>query len=255
MDNLFELRNFDFSFGKQVLFKNLNLSIPKTNIVAIMGPSGCGKSSFLSVLNKIFELDSNVNVDGEVIYKDTNILSDKVTGTHIRKEVGMIFQQPTCFPVSIYKNISIVLEESGYRDKKAIENRVEELLRKVHLWGDVKDRLHQLALKLSGGQQQRLCIARSLAADPKVLLMDEPCSALDPVTTSGIEELIKELSETKQIILVTHNIAQARRIADHGILFWNDGQEAGVLASESIKNMLDNPCCETTRKYFSGELG
>lgn len=255
MENLFELRDFSFQYGPKKLFENMNLDIPNKNIVAIMGPSGCGKSSFLSVLNRICELDSSVKMLGKVSYKNRCLVSEEISGKELRKEVGMIFQQANCFPVSIYKNISLVLEESNFGDKNEVEEKVEELLKKVYLWDDVKDRLHQSALSLSGGQQQRLCIARSLACDPKVLLMDEPCSALDPVTTAGIEELIRELAKTKKVILVTHNIAQARRLADHGILFWNDGKKAFVLSSESMEKMIDTPCCETTRKYFAGELG
>jgi phosphate transport system ATP-binding protein len=255
MAAIFQLENLHLNYPSKSLFQGINLSIPDERIISIMGPSGCGKSSFLSLLNRVFELDPSIKVSGKIIFEGQNILDSKYPVSDLRKKIGMIFQTPSCFPVSIAKNIEIVLEEQGIKKKEQKQEKTKELLQKVYLWDDVKDRLNKPATKLSGGQQQRLCIARCLAREPELLLMDEPCSALDPVTSAGIEALIKDLSKEKRVILVTHNIAQAKRLATHGILFWNDGTKAFVLESGNMQEMVDKPCCETTRRYFHGELG
>lgn len=255
MAAVFQFEDLHLNYPSKALFQGINLTIPDERIISIMGPSGCGKSSFLSLLNRVYELDPSVEVRGKILFEGKNILDKKYSVSELRKKVGMIFQTPSCFPVSIAKNIEIVLEEQGIKKKSDKQERLQELLKKVYLWDDVKDRLDKPAKNLSGGQQQRLCIARCLAREPELLLMDEPCSALDPVTSSGIEALIQDLSKEKRIILVTHNIAQAKRLASHGILFWNDGNKAYVLESGNMQEMVDKPCCDTTRKYFHGELG
>ncbi|MFK8137795.1 MAG: phosphate ABC transporter ATP-binding protein [Bdellovibrionales bacterium] len=255
MKALFKIDNLNFSYGSDLIFDHLNLEFPETGITALMGPSGCGKSTLLSCLNRIYELIPSARVSGNIYFRGDSVLEPCCTARQLRNSVSMIFQKPSCFPVSIFKNLDLVLREFGVKSASLRREKIEEVLKRVHLWDEVKDRLHKNATALSGGQMQRLCIARSLCTSATVILMDEPCSALDPLATSKIEKLIKELSAHTKIIMVTHNMQQAMRIADHAILLWKEEGPAYVLESGSLQKMQVSPEKEITRNYFSGHVG
>jgi phosphate transport system ATP-binding protein len=214
-----ELKNICISYGKQRIVDGISLNIMNNTVTAIIGPSGCGKSSFLCCINKLTDLIPGCSVTGDIQFQwDKHIYSKKAT--LLRKHVGMLFQKPNPFPFSIWKNLEFPLREHGITDKYELAVRIEKALSDVGLWSEVKDRLKESALSLSGGQQQRLCLARALVLEPSVLLMDEPCSALDPIATKKIEELTRTLSKRMTIIMVTHNLSQAKRVADYVALFW-----------------------------------
>lgn len=214
-----EAKNVNFFYGEFQALKNINLQVEKNNVVAFIGPSGCGKSTFLRLLNRMNDLIDGVRLEGEILFEGKDIYRKDVKVDELRKKVGMVFQKPNPFPKSIFENVAYGLRVNGIKDKTYIENRVEQSLRGAALWDEVKDKLKKSAFALSGGQQQRLCIARAMAMAPSVLLMDEPASALDPISTAKIEELIHELKEQYTIIIVTHNMQQASRISDKNRLF------------------------------------
>ena len=244
-------RNLNFFYGKhQALFDN-NLDIYANQITAVIGPSGCGKSTHLRIYNRIFELHRNQKATGEVLLDGENILAPDVDLLRLRHRVGMIFQKPTPFPMSIADNVAYPLRLHYKLSRSEIDDRVEEALRGASLWDEVKDKLKSSGLALSGGQQQRLCIARALAADPEVLLMDEPTSAIDPVATLRIEELVLELKKKYTIVIVTHNMQQALRISDQTAFFLlGDLVEYG-----STEQMFSQPKDKRTEDYITGRFG
>lgn len=244
-------RNLNFYYGDhQALFEN-NLDIPEHEITAVIGPSGCGKSTHLRIYNRIFELYRNHRATGEVLLDGENILLPSVDVLKLRQKVGMIFQKPTPFPMSIFDNVAYPLRLHYDLSKSEVEGRVEEALRGACIWDEVKDKLKKSGLALSGGQQQRLCMARAIAAEPEVLLMDEPTSAIDPVATLKIEELVMELKQRFTIVIVTHNMQQASRISDRTAFFYK-GQIIEVGDTEQI---FTAPRNRRTEEYITGRFG
>ena len=242
--------NFYYSTTSQALFEN-NLDIPVNKITAIIGPSGCGKSTHLRVLNRIFELYRGQRATGEVLIDGKNILDSDIDLLKLRRRVGMIFQKPTPFPMSIYDNVAYPLQ-LHYKLKRAeIAERVEQALIGASIWDEVKDKLKESGMALSGGQQQRLCIARAIAAEPEILLMDEPTSAIDPVATLKIEELVLELKKRFTIIIVTHNMQQASRISDRTAFFYK-GQ---IIEDGATSEIFTNPRNKKTEQYITGRFG
>ena len=244
-------RNLNFHYGKhQALFDN-NLDIYANQITAVIGPSGCGKSTHLRIYNRIFELDRNQKATGEVRLDGKNILAPDVDLLKLRHRVGMIFQKPTPFPMSIADNVAYPLKLHYKLSRSEIDDRIEEALRGASLWDEVKDKLKSSGLALSGGQQQRLCIARALAAEPEVLLMDEPTSAIDPVATLRIEELILELKKKFTIVIVTHNMQQAARISDRTAFFY----KGRIVEVDDTTRIFTNPSNKQTEDYITGRFG
>ena len=249
MDNILEIKNLQVYLDKKSILKEVNLSIKKGKITAIIGPSGCGKSTLLKTINRIIEEEKNSQVQGSILLKGTDIKS--INKEQLRKNIGSVFQMPAPFPFSIYKNMVYALKYYGVKDKKTLNNIVEEKLKMVGLYEEVKDDLNTSALKLSGGQQQRLCIARTLTVEPEIILMDEPCSALDLNNTIKIEETLKKLCDNYTIVIVTHNLAQARRIADY-TAFMLDGQIEEYAETETL---FTNHVKESTGEYIGGLFG
>ena len=231
--------------------KNLNIDIPEKSITALIGPSGCGKSTFLKTINRMNALIFGVKITGSVEYNGTNIFDSSVDVNELRREIGMVFQKPNPFPMSIYDNIAYGPRTHGIKSKAKLDDIVEKSLRGAAIWNEVKDRLKKSALGLSGGQQQRLCIARALAVEPKVLLMDEPTSALDPISTSKIEELANELKKCYTIIIVTHNMQQAVRISDNTAFFLL----GDLVEYSSTEKMFSSPQDKRTEDYITGRFG
>ena len=217
--NVFEIKDLNLYYGDNHALKDFNLSIMRNKVTALIGPSGCGKSTFLRCLNRMNDLIDNVTIDGEVNFNNQNIYAHDMDVVELRTQVGMVFQNPNPFPMSIYDNVAYGLRCQGIKGKKTLDEVVETSLKKAAIWDEVHDRLNSNALKLSGGQQQRLCIARAIALQPDVILMDEPTSALDPIATAKIEELISELKEDYSIVIVTHSMQQAARISDFTSFF------------------------------------
>lgn len=247
-----ETKNLKAGFSNLLVLKGINLQIPDRNITAIMGPSGCGKTTLIRCLNRLHELTPGAKVEGEVILDGLNIYSPKVDPVAIRRRVGMVFQKPNPFPtMSIYDNVVAGLKLNGVRNRKTLDIAAERSLRMAFLWDEVKDDLKKPGTALSGGQQQRLCIARALAVEPEVILMDEPCSALDPVATSKIEELIVSLKDNYTVVIVTHNMQQAARVSDFtAFIYLGELVEYG-----NTKNVFENPTNELTEKYITGKFG
>lgn len=239
-------------FGKVQVLKGINLSFPENKVTAIMGPSGCGKTTLIRCLNRIHELTPNAKVEGEVLLDGVNIYSPQVDPVAIRRRIGMVFQKANPFPtMSIYDNAVAGLKLAGVRNKETLNSMAEKSLRMAFLWDEVKDDLKKTGTNLSGGQQQRLCIARALAVEPEVILMDEPCSALDPIATAKIEESIVELKKEFTIIIVTHNMQQASRISDF-TAFMYLGQ---LIEFDVTSEVFENPKSELTEKYITGKFG
>ena len=238
-------------YGDHQALKNVNIEIPEKSITAFIGPSGCGKSTFLKTLNRMNDLIPSVKITGDIRYEGTDIFSKEVDVNNLRKEIGMVFQKPNPFPMSIYDNIAYGPRTHGITNKVELDEIVERALRDAAIWDEVKDRLKKNALGMSGGQQQRLCIARALAVQPKILLMDEPTSALDPISTSRIEELVMELKEKYTIVMVTHNMQQAVRVSDHTAFF---------LLGELVEfgktdDIFSQPKDQRTEDYITGRFG
>ena len=238
-------------YGQTQALKNVNITIPEKSITALIGPSGCGKSTFLKTLDRMNDLVPGVRITGKVCYQGQDIFAPSVDVNHLRKEIGMVFQKPNPFPMSIYDNIAYGPRTHGVRNKVKLDDIVEQSLRGAAIWDEVRDRLKKSALGLSGGQQQRLCIARALAVEPQVLLMDEPTSALDPISTSKIEELAMELKERYTIIIVTHNMQQAARISDQTAFFLL-GELVEYGETEQI---FAQPRDKRTEDYITGRFG
>ena len=238
-------------YGATQALKNINIEIPERSITALIGPSGCGKSTFLKTLNRMNDLIPTVRIEGTVTYGGQDIFAPNVDVNDLRKEIGMVFQKPNPFPMSIYDNIAYGPRTHGIKNKVQLDDIVEEALQGAAIWDEVKDRLKKSALGLSGGQQQRLCIARALAVKPKVLLMDEPTSALDPISTSKIEDLTQQLKKDYTIIMVTHNMQQAVRISDNTAFFL-----LGELVEfGDTEQMFSQPQDKRTEDYITGRFG
>lgn len=250
-EKLIEIKDLTICYGEKIAIDHISMTINKNQITALIGPSGCGKSTFLRSLNRMNDEISGIRYKGEMIYENVNILLDKLDVIALRKEIGMVFQKPVPFHKSIYNNISYALKFYKVKKKAELDFLVEESLKEVGLWDEVKDRLHESALKLSGGQQQRLSIARTLAMKPQVLLLDEPTSALDPLSTSIIEGLLQRLKEKYTIIIVTHNMQQAARVSDRTAFFLN----GKVIEENTTTNMFTNPTQKETEDYITGKFG
>ncbi len=238
-------------YGNTQALKDINIHIEERSITALIGPSGCGKSTFLKSLNRMNDLIHGVRITGEVYYRDQNIYGADVDVNELRRSIGMVFQKPNPFPMSIYDNIAYGPRTHGMKNKAKLDEIVERSLRGAAIWDEVKDRLKKSALGLSGGQQQRLCIARALAVEPDVLLMDEPTSALDPISTSKIEELVMELKKNYSIIIVTHNMQQAVRISDDTAFFLL----GAVIEYGNTEKMFEQPKDKRTEEYITGRFG
>lgn len=246
-----EIKDLDVYYGETHAVKNVGMPIRENSITALIGPSGCGKSTFLRTINRMNDMIEGAKCVGEIKYEKVNLLNKKVDVVQLRKEIGMVFQRPNPFPKSVYENIVLSLRFAGIRNKKKLDAIVEESLKQAALWDEVKDRLHSSALSLSGGQQQRLCIARALALKPKVLLLDEPSSALDPVSNSKIEDLLLKLKKDYTIIIVTHNMQQAARISDQTAFFY----QGEVIEYGDTEKMFSNPDDKRTNDYITGRFG
>lgn len=245
------VENLNTYFGDSHILKDINLKIAENTVTALIGPSGCGKSTFLRSINRMndlihsFKLDGTISLDGEDVYSQKRDVVD------LRRKVGMVFQKPNPFPKSIFENVAYGLRIHGNDDEDYIEQRVEESLKSAAIWDEVKDKLDQSAMGLSGGQQQRLCIARTIANNPEVILMDEPCSALDPISTLKIEDLIHELKTDYTIIIVTHNMQQASRVSDYTAFFLN----GNLVESGETEKLFVNPKEKKTEEYITGRFG
>ena len=251
MSSIISVKDMCLWYGDYKALNNVNIEIPEKNITAFIGPSGCGKSTFLKTLNRMNDLTPGVKISGDIRYEGTDIFSKEVDVNHLRKEIGMVFQKPNPFPMSIYDNVAYGPRTHGITNKAKLDEIVERALRDVSIWDEVKDRLKKNALGMSGGQQQRLCIARALAVQPKILLMDEPTSALDPISTSRIEELVMELKEKYTIVMVTHNMQQAVRVSDYTAFF---------LLGELVEfgktdEIFSQPQDKRTEDYITGRFG
>jgi phosphate transport system ATP-binding protein len=247
-----EAKELKAGFGKAEVLKGISIRIPSNRITAIMGPSGCGKTTFIRCLNRLHELTPGATVAGEALLDGEDIYGQGVDPVTIRRKIGMVFQKPNPFPtMSIYNNVVAGLKLNGVRNKKVLDDIAENSLKRAYLWDEVRDKLNDSGSSLSGGQQQRLCIARALAVEPEVLLMDEPCSALDPTATARIEETISVLKRDYTIILVTHNLQQASRVADYtGFFYLGKLIEFGETA-----RLFENPREELTERYITGKFG
>ncbi|MBQ7889058.1 MAG: phosphate ABC transporter ATP-binding protein [Erysipelotrichaceae bacterium] len=251
MSNIITVKQMCLWYGEHQALKNINIEIPEKSITAFIGPSGCGKSTFLKSLNRMNDLIPNVKIAGELCYEGQDIYGRQVDVNYLRKEIGMVFQKPNPFPMSIYDNVAYGPRTHGITNKVQLDEIVERALKDAALWDEVKDRLKKNALGLSGGQQQRLCIARALAVEPKILLMDEPTSALDPISTARIEELVMELKEKYTIVMVTHNMQQAVRVSDYTAFF---------LLGELVEfgktdDIFSQPKDQRTEDYITGRFG
>jgi phosphate transport system ATP-binding protein len=246
-----EAKNVNFYYGDYHALKDVSMSFPDKTVTALIGPSGCGKSTFLRLFNRMNDLIDHVRLEGEVLVNGQDIYSKEIIIDQLRKSVGMVFQKPNPFPKSVFENVAYGLRVNGVRDKNYIDEVVVNSLKKAALWNEVKDKLKKSAFELSGGQQQRLCIARALAVEPTLILMDEPASALDPISTAKIEELIHELKQQYSIIIVTHNLQQAGRVSDFTAFFYL----GELIEHDDTKKLFLNPGDERTQNYITGRFG
>ena len=241
-------------YGDALALRDISLDVPANKVTAIIGPSGCGKSTLLRCFNRMNDLIPDARVEGKVLFNETDLYAPGVDPTEIRFLIGMVFQRPNPFPKSVYDNVAFGLRINGFDGK--LDEAVQQSLEQAALWDEVKDRLKKGALSLSGGQQQRLCIARALAVNPEVILMDEPCSSLDPIATLAIEDLIRSLSRQYTIIIVTHNMQQAARVSDETAFLTVGGDRAGYLVEHgSTRQLFTNPTDERTEAYITGRFG
>jgi len=245
-----ESRSLDVFYGETQALQDIDLAIPENQVTAMIGPSGCGKSTFLRCINRMNDLIDIARVDGDLMFKGKNVYDTDVDPVALRRRIGMVFQHPNPFPKSIYDNVAYGLRIQDKTDN--IDDVVEQSLKKAALWEEVKDRLDESALDLSGGQQQRLCIARAIAVDPEVILMDEPASALDPIATSQIEDLIEELAEEYTVVIVTHNMQQAARISDKTAVFLTGGE---LVEFDDTDKIFENPDSQRVEDYITGKFG
>ena len=249
--NKFEIRDMDLYYGSFHALKDINMAIPEKQITAFIGPSGCGKSTFLKSLNRMNDLVEGCRISGDILLDGIDIYKDKMDVNVLRRRVGMVFQKPNPFPMSIYDNIAYGPRTHGVCSKARLDEIVEQSLRSAAIWNEVKDRLNKSALGLSGGQQQRLCIARALAVEPEVLLMDEPTSALDPISTGKVEDLAMELKEKYTIVMVTHNMQQAVRVSDNTAFFLL----GEVIEYNDTEKLFSIPADKRTEDYITGRFG
>jgi phosphate transport system ATP-binding protein len=256
-ETVFDVRDLTVRYGSNIAIRGVSAQIHKTLITAVIGPSGCGKSTFIRCLNRMNDTVPSFTHEGEVLYHETDIYGSGVQPIEVRRRIGMVFQKPNPFPKSIYDNVAWAPRILGM--KKGLDERVEKALHEAALWDEVKDRLKKSALSLSGGQQQRLCIARAIAVEPEVLLLDEPASALDPIATQKIEELMRQLKQDYTIVIVTHNMQQAARVADRTAFFSlevQDGQRYGVLVEyDQTEKIFTAPADKRTEDYVTGRFG
>lgn len=250
-DIKFDVKNLDLYYGDFQALKNINLEIRSNKVTALIGPSGCGKSTFLRTLNRMNDLVDGVRIEGEVVFDGSNLLSSQTDVIGLRTKVGMVFQKPNPFPMSIFDNVAYGPRCQGIKDKKELAEIVETSLKQAALWDEVQDRLNKNAMGLSGGQQQRLCIARAIAMKPEVILMDEPTSALDPIATKKIEELIDVLKKEYTILIVTHSMQQASRVSDDTAFFLL----GEVIEFDSTLKLFSNPKNKKTEDYITGRFG
>jgi phosphate transport system ATP-binding protein len=247
------VENLNVYYGDFLAVENVTMEIPKNKVTAFIGPSGCGKSTFIRCLNRMNDLIVGARIQGKVIFENQDIYSEDIDATEIRSRIGMVFQKPNPFPKSIYQNIAFGLKINGF--KGDMDQAVEKSLKQAALWDEVKDRLDSSAFTLSGGQQQRLCIARALAVEPDVLLMDEPASSLDPIATVAIEDLVRDLKETYSIVIVTHNMQQAARVSDETAFFMVGENRSGYLVEyNDTQKIFTNPDNEKTEEYITGRF-
>ena len=245
------VRGLNFHYGKFHALKNISIDIPEKRVTAFIGPSGCGKSTLLRTFNRMFEIYPDQRADGEILVDGENILDSREDIARIRARIGMVFQKPTPFPMSIYENIAFGIRLYERLPKSEMDARVEQCLRQAALWDEVKDKLHQSGTSLSGGQQQRLCIARGVAIKPEIILLDEPCSALDPISTARVEELLKELVRDYTVVIVTHNMQQAARASDYtAFMYMGELVESGDTAT-----IFTRPARQQTEDYITGRFG
>ncbi len=245
------VRKLDFFYGKeQALFGN-HIEIKKNRVTAVIGPSGCGKSTHIRAYNRIFNLYRDQKAKGEILFDGANVLSSQIDLLDLRRRIGMIFQKPSPFPMTVFDNVAYGLRQHYRLSRSDLSNRIEDALKRSAIWDEVKDKLHQPGNALSGGQQQRLCIARAIAAEPDVLLMDEPCSAIDPVATAKIEELILTLKSKYTIVLVTHNMQQAARVSDYTAFFF----QGRIVEFGPTTKIFSNPAEKQTEEYITGRFG
>jgi len=249
--NKISAQNVEVYYGDSRAIKGVSLDVPENRVTALIGPSGCGKSTFLRSLNRMNDIIANVRVTGKILLDGNDIYAPGTDVIDVRRRVGMVFQKSNPFPKSIYENVAYGLRINGVKDKKIIEHQVEKSLVDAALWNEVKDRLHSSALDLSGGQQQRLCIARALAIEPEVVLMDEPASALDPIATQKIEELIHNLKDEYTIAIVTHNMQQAARVSDYTAFFYM----GELIELDETDKIFTNPTKKQTEDYITGRFG
>lgn len=245
------VKNLNLFYGEKQALKNISLQIPDKRVTAFIGPSGCGKSTFLRVLNRMNDLIDHVKIEGEVYIDGVNIYDKTLDVVNLRKNVGMVFQKSNLFPKTVYENIVYGPKINGIRDKKLLDEIVERTLNQSAIWDEVKDRLNENALSLSGGQQQRLCIARALAVEPEIILMDEPASALDPISTAKIEELIHDLKKEYTIVIVTHNMQQAARVSDQTAFFYL----GELIEFDRTTTIFTKPTKKQTEDYVTGRFG
>lgn len=245
------IRNFSFYYGKKQALFDISMDIPERQVTAFIGPSGCGKSTLLRNLNRMNDLIDDIRHEGDIVIHDKSIYDPHIEVISLRKRVGMVFQKSNPFPKSIYENVVYPLRVAGQNKKDILDETVERSLRGAALWDEVKDRLHESALSLSGGQMQRLCIARAIANRPEILLMDEPCSALDPIATVKVEELIRELKEEFTIVIVTHNMQQATRCSDRTAFFYL----GKLIEFDETQKIFSNPASKQTEDYITGRFG
>ncbi len=251
MENIITVKDLCLWYGNHKALNDINIEIPQKSITALIGPSGCGKSTFIKTLNRMNDLIPDVKITGEVRYKGNDIFDPAVDVNELRKEIGMVFQKPNPFPMSIYDNIAYGPRTHGIKNKAKLDDIVERSLQDAAIWDEVKDRLKKNALGLSGGQQQRLCIARALAVEPEIILMDEPTSALDPISTSKIEDLCIQLKEKYTIVMVTHNMQQAVRISDRTAFFLL----GELIECDSTDKLFSQPSDKRTEDYITGRFG
>ncbi|MBD2387349.1 phosphate ABC transporter ATP-binding protein PstB [Cylindrospermum sp. FACHB-282] len=257
-ETVLRTENLNVYYGKFLALQNVWLDIPKNQVTAFIGPSGCGKSTLLRCYNRLNDLIESFRAEGQIYFYDKNLYASDIDPVEVRRRIGMVFQRPNPFPKSIKENITFGAKVNGYKGN--MDELVEQSLRKAALWDEVKDKLNQSGLSLSGGQQQRLCIARAIAIQPEIILMDEPCSALDPISTLRVEELIHELKEQYTILIVTHNMQQAARVSDKTAFFnvrtTETGSRNGYLVEyEKTATIFNNPQQQDTRDYISGRFG
>ena len=253
-ENYLQTKDLNIRYGNFHAVKDINISFPKNKITALIGPSGCGKSTVLRSINRMNDFIPSAGTEGQVLFHGSNIYDSSVDPILLRKKIGMVFQKPNPFPKSIYENVAWGAKINGFRGN--MDDHVEKCLQNSALWNEVKDKLKQNALSLSGGQQQRLCIARALAVEPEILLMDEPASALDPIATAKIEDLALELKKNYTVVIVTHNMGQASRISDYTAFFMVDEERTGYLEEwDSTDVIFLNPKNKNTEDYISGKFG